>query len=1103
MKQASLRRISLCMQNKKEALRIPVKFAADIDVKDLEPSGLSSSERHYLREWNSGRISGRQAMLALMEIKKMDPSVGEKAGSWIGDSPKLSPELAMLSKSLNLPDQFLCDSGILYESLFKLPPAALLNHALDMLASVAMEKSTAALTCDQINLAMKQMRIEYLVKNEKPTGNKSSSSTSSNSPPSPSAENDENSAPHDASSPRSMDESTNTEENSLKNSKNDDNEVNCENSTNKASLSKQQNEKRAAEAYRCQILIEMIRMHVMSTCNKDDGTVNSCATKNKSKGKKLGKKHKESKSSQFDLDDDANDDMEDEDSFDDTLDTSADEEQKEAQIAANLLQVPVSEIAVYLDSPLGENLIKQTEMLSIDELETSNALLKPYLRQLSSLKATITVQLKEMEENSAYIELGIDKNSSDAAVRRAYHSKAVKLHPDKKGGDTKKFQHLQDLYQEVLRKRKEEGIEDESSPLIEAETQLAREIVSSMDEVLAEIKEEANETARLGQKSIQWQKLLESAASLPCPKALKKIIKLVEKNEINTTATAGEVEADDAAGASGGKKKKKIDMTMHECTARLAAPHLERLCDRVQRLSMMAMQLPSTGMRYGLAVARSSEFMRLVECGMKEGLAAMQSIQSLLTAEEQLQMCVERLLSSKSRGLSNLEAHNVLVEMTITGFRSSSMALGLSAERSLSVALCAADLCAAAKEVVRVAEEEVKAEKRREARSREAEDDFVCEEDRELMREKKQKDREAYMAQEKENREKEKQKEKERQEKGMDSLDELKLQIKSLQVQLRIQNTVALQTLNSETRQLQKKLTHKLRAIAKERIAQHAQEAKPALSTSSSNNSSSSSTQSTDVPQGTGSKVSALLSLLGECIDCSTNSFRTSYTDGGAHSITDDSKDMHIDQQFLESLFQENFGWLSTLALPTKENDYYGQSATSGSEGKDDKQGEGGRGGLGSMGNKRSTNLNDIDIDEDEEHMTPMQNDQSPTTPSTNSEEKSSSGEQNVISDNADESTNNNGNASSLPHGQGEVGADSQDDKVKAAVRLALLPDYRSKLLWLCVLLDDAAVVEMIDGELRQRLIDVCGHTSVNPFINKVVVAVKAAVLDACEDVEG
>lgn len=49
------------------------------------------------------------------------------------------------------------------------------------------------------------------------------------------------------------------------------------------------------------------------------------------------------------------------------------------------------------------------------------------------------------------VRAGIDKNSSEAAIRKAYHKEAVKLHPDKPGGDTKKFQKLQDLYQEGLK----------------------------------------------------------------------------------------------------------------------------------------------------------------------------------------------------------------------------------------------------------------------------------------------------------------------------------------------------------------------------------------------------------------------------------------------------------------------------------------------------------------------------------------------------------------------------------------------------------------------------------------------------------------------------
>ena len=40
-------------------------------------------------------------------------------------------------------------------------------------------------------------------------------------------------------------------------------------------------------------------------------------------------------------------------------------------------------------------------------------------------------------------------------IKKAYHFKAIKLHPDKPGGDTAKFQKLQESYHEILKKKAE------------------------------------------------------------------------------------------------------------------------------------------------------------------------------------------------------------------------------------------------------------------------------------------------------------------------------------------------------------------------------------------------------------------------------------------------------------------------------------------------------------------------------------------------------------------------------------------------------------------------------------------------------------------------
>jgi DnaJ-class molecular chaperone len=53
--------------------------------------------------------------------------------------------------------------------------------------------------------------------------------------------------------------------------------------------------------------------------------------------------------------------------------------------------------------------------------------MKPYLRQLTALKANLAVQLRELEDSRAFFALGVSKEASEAMIKKAYHSKAIRL----------------------------------------------------------------------------------------------------------------------------------------------------------------------------------------------------------------------------------------------------------------------------------------------------------------------------------------------------------------------------------------------------------------------------------------------------------------------------------------------------------------------------------------------------------------------------------------------------------------------------------------------------------------------------------------------------
>ena len=61
-----------------------------------------------------------------------------------------------------------------------------------------------------------------------------------------------------------------------------------------------------------------------------------------------------------------------------------------------------------------------------------------------------------------------------------------------------------------------------------------------------------------------------------------------------------------------GRSRMHRDAHVLECSALLAIPPVERVCELMQTLSSLAMELPSSGFRYGLATAASSGYMKVI-----------------------------------------------------------------------------------------------------------------------------------------------------------------------------------------------------------------------------------------------------------------------------------------------------------------------------------------------------------------------------------------------------------------------------------------------------------------------------------------------------------
>jgi hypothetical protein len=167
LREASMKRLNMLIKNKKESIGEDF-LCSDISADDLESSGLSDVDRFHLNKWADGFESGRHCMLALLENRAAAESDMMKSsnGKVINGAPHQRPlEMAMLSATISLPDEFLCDSGFLYDSIFSRAPGAVVREAMQLLAAKAFEKTSATLRIDQINLALKQLRVEKLTAN--------------------------------------------------------------------------------------------------------------------------------------------------------------------------------------------------------------------------------------------------------------------------------------------------------------------------------------------------------------------------------------------------------------------------------------------------------------------------------------------------------------------------------------------------------------------------------------------------------------------------------------------------------------------------------------------------------------------------------------------------------------------------------------------------------------------------------------------------------------------------------------------------------------------------------------------------------------------------
>lgn len=117
----------------------------------------------------------------------------------------------------------------------------------------------------------------------------------------------------------------------------------------------------------------------------------------------------------------------------------------------------------------------------------------------------------------------------------------------------------------------------------------------------------ADHCTRIGQLAIKWQKRIDKASRLPYPDDLNQLYKIIKETE--SKKKKGERERDRERERE--RREEGEDSFVLECSAKLAIGPLEKICELMQLLSSLAMELPSCGFRYGLAIAGNSNYMKV------------------------------------------------------------------------------------------------------------------------------------------------------------------------------------------------------------------------------------------------------------------------------------------------------------------------------------------------------------------------------------------------------------------------------------------------------------------------------------------------------------
>lgn len=108
----------------------------------------------------------------------------------------------------------------------------------------------------------------------------------------------------------------------------------------------------------------------------------------------------------------------------------------------------------------------ESQQMSLETLRTQNRSIEEYVMRLVRQRDELKQVVKLAEQRDSYFILGLDgPDATEEQVKKAYRNLARKEHPDKAGiGNKRRFQAIQQAYQNILRRRQEGAGSAPSSP---------------------------------------------------------------------------------------------------------------------------------------------------------------------------------------------------------------------------------------------------------------------------------------------------------------------------------------------------------------------------------------------------------------------------------------------------------------------------------------------------------------------------------------------------------------------------------------------------------------------------------------------------------------